>query len=172
LILFLSDTTRSIITTPSDFPFLLPRFDLLFLFYCLVLGLLELGLLAFSVRWVFFLGWFEVPHVYGSDFHLWMYHIYTTPCIYLLKNLNRTLFFKKIRFYFITDLFSLTEPSLRIRKNDPAVNLHHPPSFTRRPATPPSLTLGRTRILHLLSLYRSLISNSLFVSISPQTLNE
>jgi len=55
----------------------------------------------------------------GSGFHLWVYHIYTTSCIYLLKNLNRTLFFKKIHFYFITDLFSLTEPNLRIRKNGP-----------------------------------------------------
>jgi len=29
------------------------------------------------------------------------------------------LFFKKIHFYFITGLFSLTESSLRIRKNNP-----------------------------------------------------
>ena len=64
-------------------------------------------------------GWFEVPHVYGSDFHLWVYHIYTTSCIYLLKNLNRTLFFKKKRFYFITYLFLFTESSLRIRRNGP-----------------------------------------------------
>jgi len=94
LILFLFDTTRSITITPSDFPFLLPWFDFLFLLCCLVLGLLELGPLAFGVRWVFFLGgWFAVPHVYGNDFHLYVYPIYTTPCIYLFKNLNRTLFF-------------------------------------------------------------------------------
>jgi hypothetical protein len=52
----------------------------------------------------------QVPHVYGSDFHLWVYDIYTPLC--------RTLFLKKIkRFYFMTDLFSLTEPSLRICRN-------------------------------------------------------
>jgi len=43
---------------------------------------------------VFLGGWFEVPHVYGSDFHLWVYH------------------------FFITGLFSSTEPSLQIRRND------------------------------------------------------
>jgi len=54
LILFLSNTMRSITITPSDFPFLLPRFDFLFLLCCHVLGLLELGPLTFGVRWVFF----------------------------------------------------------------------------------------------------------------------
>jgi len=34
------------------------------------LGLLELGPLAFGVRWVFLGGWFEVPLGYDSDFHL------------------------------------------------------------------------------------------------------
>jgi len=77
-ILFLSDTTRFITITPSEVLFLLPLFDFLFLFCCLVLGLLELDHLAFGVRWLFFLeGWFEFPHVYDSDFHLWVYRIYT-----------------------------------------------------------------------------------------------
>ena len=49
-ILFLSDTTCSITITSSDFPFILPRLDFLFLFCCLDLGLLELGILAFGVR--------------------------------------------------------------------------------------------------------------------------
>ena len=31
----------------------------------------------------FFGGWFEVSHEYDSDFYLWMYRIYTAPCIYL-----------------------------------------------------------------------------------------
>ena len=44
---------------------------------------------------VFLGGWFDVLHVYGSDFLLLVYDIYTTPYIYVLKNLNRTLFFKK-----------------------------------------------------------------------------
>jgi len=64
-------------------------------------------------------GWFEVPHLYDSDFHLLVYRLYTTPCIYLLKNLNRTVFFKKKKLYFVTDLFSHTEPSLQIYTNDP-----------------------------------------------------
>ncbi|RHN42944.1 hypothetical protein MtrunA17_Chr8g0382471 [Medicago truncatula] len=45
--------------TPSYFPFLLVRFNFLFLFCCLVLGLLELSSFAFGVRQMFFLGWFE-----------------------------------------------------------------------------------------------------------------
>lgn len=50
---------------------------------------------------------------FETHFHLWMYRIYTTPCIYLLKNINRTLLFKKkIRFDFITGIFSFPEPSL------------------------------------------------------------
>ena len=61
-----------------------------------------------SVKWCVFGRVFEVLHVYGSDFHIWVYNLYKTPCIYLLKNLNRTLFFKKIYIYFITDLFSFT----------------------------------------------------------------
>ena len=61
----------------------------------------------------FFLGgWFDVLHVYGSDFLLLVYDIYTTPYIYVLKNLNRTLFFKKnIFLFYYWHLFTYkTEP--------------------------------------------------------------
>jgi len=49
---------------------------------------------------VFLGGWFEVSQVYDSYFHIWVYRLYTVPCIYLLKNLNRTLFFEKNTFLF------------------------------------------------------------------------
>ena len=37
---------------------------------------------------MFLEGWFEVPHVYDSDFHLRVYRLYTAPGIYLLKKLK------------------------------------------------------------------------------------
>jgi len=80
LILFLSATTRSITITPLDVPFLLPRFDFLFLFFCLVLGLLELGLLTFGVRWVFF--WEG-----GLRFFVYTVVIFTFGCIAYIRHL-------------------------------------------------------------------------------------
>jgi len=65
-------------------------------------------------------GWFEVHRVYGSDFHLWVYRIYTGTLYLSFKKFKwNMVLLKKIRFYFITDLFSLTESSLQIRRNDP-----------------------------------------------------
>jgi hypothetical protein len=57
-------------------------------------------------------GWFEVPHVCGGNFHLWVYRIYMTPCIYLLKNLNKNFSFKKNTFlFYYGSLFTYrTEP--------------------------------------------------------------
>jgi len=55
---------------------------------CLVLDLLELRHLALVLSGCFFGRVFEVPHVYNSDFHLWVYRIYTAPSFYLLKNLK------------------------------------------------------------------------------------
>jgi len=80
IILFLSDTTCSITITPSDFPFLLPRFDFLFLFCCLVLGLLELDPLAFGVSWVFF--WEG-----GLRFLMYTVVIFTFRCIAYIQHL-------------------------------------------------------------------------------------
>ena len=74
---------------------------------------------------VFLGGRFEVPHVYDSDFHHWVYRLYTTPCIYLLKNLNRTLFLKNKHFYFITGLFSPTKLSFWIRMNSLSLCANH-----------------------------------------------
>jgi len=56
-----------------------------------------------NVRWVCF--WegglrFLVYTVVIFTFGCTVYHLYTTLCIYLLKNLNRILFFKK-KFIFI-----------------------------------------------------------------------
>ncbi|AES64126.1 hypothetical protein MTR_2g018760 [Medicago truncatula] len=50
--------------------------------------------------------------------HLWVYRIYTAPCIYLLKNKYNIALLKKIRFDFIIGLFSFREPNLRILRDD------------------------------------------------------
>jgi len=79
-ILFLSNTTCSITITKSDFPFLLPRFYFLFLFCCLVLGLLESGPLVFGVRLVFF-------KESGLRFFMYTVVIFTFGCIAYIRHI-------------------------------------------------------------------------------------
>ena len=81
------------------------------------------------------------------------FRLYTVPCIYLLKNLNKTLFFKKdiyIYFYFITDLFSPIEPSLRIRRNDPHLLTHIHTYQTNLPPSLLSYQLHSTSLCYIL----------------------